>query len=436
MKQSEDLSPDDHANLLADLQGGSMQPQKAKGNGRIPVADPPPKPKIKVSLMRASSIVPKPIHWLWRYYLAKGKVHIFSGSPGAGKTTIAASIAATISRGAPWPDGSHAALANVVIWSGEDSAENTLVPRLIAAGADMDNISIVGPSNENGVTRPFDPTRDVESLQEAIEELGGVALIIVDPITSAVSGDSNKNSDVRRALQEFVNLAEKTGAAVLGIAHLRKNSQGGDPLDRVSGAGAFGQVPRIVLTAAVEADPPEGQEPTRVFTRAKSNIGPTGGGFEYAMRQGALAADDSIETNWIEWGEKLDGNARQILARAEQIEQDEAKKPSLALAKRFLSDFLKLGIRSQNDCEAAATADGISNATLKRAREELGIASRKQPGKMKAPWFWGFEEDFEAAWSEVAHEGSRYREREHLLENRGIDVSHFEPVQNPWESDL
>lgn len=98
----------------------------------------------RVQLLSASSVTPRPIRWLWSDWLASGKLHILGGAAGTGKTTIALSIAATLSAGGLWADGSRASKGRVVIWSSEDSPEDTLIPRLIQCGADCDSISIVG----------------------------------------------------------------------------------------------------------------------------------------------------------------------------------------------------------------------------------------------------------------------------------------------------
>src|SRR4051812_44819998 len=95
---------------------------------------------VTVNLVRASDLKAEPIDWLWRGYLACGKLHIIAGAPGAGKTTIALSFAAILTSGGRWPVGTRARPGNVLIWSGEDDAKDTLLPRLIAMGADTNRV--------------------------------------------------------------------------------------------------------------------------------------------------------------------------------------------------------------------------------------------------------------------------------------------------------
>ena len=108
-------------------------------------------------------------------------------------------------------------------------------------------------------------------------------MLIVDPVVSAVAGDSHNNTEVRRALQPLVDLANRIGAAVIGISHFSKGGQGSDPASRVIGSIAFTAVARVVLVAAkVKGD--DGEQ-RRIFARSKSNIGSDAGGFEYEINQ-------------------------------------------------------------------------------------------------------------------------------------------------------
>ncbi len=200
-----------------------------------------------VVLTPASSIVCRPIRWLWPGFTARGKLHILAGAPGTGKTTIALDLAATQSRGGRWPDGSLATVGNVLIWSGEDDAEDTIVPRLKAAGADLSRIHIIGDALIDDEPRAFDPARDLAALEWQAAQVGDIALLIADPVVSAVTGDSHKNTEVRRALQPVVELASRLDCAVLGISHFSKGTAGRDPTERVTGSVAFGAIARVVM---------------------------------------------------------------------------------------------------------------------------------------------------------------------------------------------
>ena len=119
--------------------------------------------------------------------------------------------------GLDFPDGSFSKAGNVRIWSGEDDPADTMVPRLRAAGADLNRVYFVGDMSAGDAFRSFDPATDIPALLEQAIRIGGVSLIVVDPIVSAVAGDSHKNGEVRRALQPLVDMADRIGAAVVGI---------------------------------------------------------------------------------------------------------------------------------------------------------------------------------------------------------------------------
>ena len=163
--------------------------------------------KSKVVLTCGADLTPEPVQWLWPDWLALGKFHLLAGAPGQGKTTIAMGMAATVTIGGRWPDGSCCEAGNVLIWSGEDDYTDTLLPRLIAAGADRSRVFFVDGTRTGNAVRPFDPSTDTRTLKDAIEKIGSVRLIVIDPVSTAVAGDSHKNTEVRRGLQPLVDLA-------------------------------------------------------------------------------------------------------------------------------------------------------------------------------------------------------------------------------------
>ena len=227
------------------------------------------KPTREVILKCGADIEPEPIMWIWKYWLARGKFHILAGPPGYGKTTIALAIAATVTIGGRWPDGEHCESGNVLVWSGEDDASDTLLPRLMASGADRSKVFFVHSTRTGETDRPFDPGTDLPDLERAALLIGGVNLIIVDPVVTAVTGDSHNNTETRRGLQPLVDMAARLQAAVLGITHMSKGVVGKDPTSRVIGSIAFTALARVVLLAGKMAM--HDGESKRVIVRGKSN---------------------------------------------------------------------------------------------------------------------------------------------------------------------
>lgn len=335
----------------------------------------------KVSLQCAADIIPKPINWLWDGWLAKGKLHIFAGAAGTGKTTIAISMAAIITKGSNFPDGSFSKIGSVLIWSGEDSAKDTLVPRLMAAGADLSKVHFIQHTANNLEIRNFDPATDMQPLMRQAAQIDDIALLIIDPIVNAVAGDSHKNGEVRRALQPVVDFAEKLNCAVLGITHFSKGGQGKDPLERVTGSLAFGALARIVIATAKIVD---GENTKRIVCRAKSNIGLDGGGFEYTVEQKII--DQDIQSSYVLWGESLQGSARELLAEPEQHGTGNNSKTALEDAKDFLLEILAEGELSQQSVQDEAKGAGHSWATVRRAKTELHVISSKSI--LDKRWYW------------------------------------------------
>lgn len=364
---------------------------------RVAARQPEPEGPVRqggsVSLLHGSSVTPEPINWLWNGYLAKGKLHLFAGKPSAGKTTVVLDLAARISRGGTFPDHTRAVAGNILIWSGEDGIEDTLVPRLLGAGADMTRVFFVGQRQEGNEARAFDPSRDMPLLVEAARHAGGVSLLILDPIVSAVAGDSHKNAEVRRGLQPIVDFATETGAAVIGITHLSKGTTGGDPIDRITGSLAFGAVTRIAFLVAREEAGEEGSG-RRVMTRAKSNIGPDGGGFYYDIKPAPLPDNPAVVTSKVEWLGVAEGTARDIIGNVETTHDGEAKS-ALEEACEFLLTELHDGPVPAKTVQKNAREATISLQTLRRARKKVGVKTEKigfengwvwyLPGRPKVP---------------------------------------------------
>lgn len=331
-------------------------------------------------LIRGDTIVPEAVQWLWHGWLERGALHMLAGQPGTGKTTIAMALAATISAGGKWPDGSQAARGNVVIWSGEDDLGTTLVPRLCVAGADMTKVNFIQSVSHGKEVRPFDPATDTDALRATLAGQTDVRLLIVDPIVSAVAGDSHKNAEVRRSLQPLVNLAHEHGCALLGITHLSKGTSGRSPVERLTGSLAFGALARLVMVAGrAEA---QGEEPARQFlVRAKANHGPSDGGFAYDLRQVDLSDHEGVDASCVVWGETLEGSATELLAAAET--QDASAEQGAA---GFLRELLATGDRAAKEVFAEAASAGYSKDAMHRAKRKLGVAAVKS--SMAGGWIW------------------------------------------------
>ena len=269
-----------------------------------------------------------------------------------------------------------------MIWSGEDDDEDVLAPRLQAMGADMTRIFFVGDVRRGVDAVAFDPANDLPALERKLESIGGARLLIVDPVVSAVAGDSHKNAETRRSLQPLVNLAQRLDCAALGITHFSKGTGGREPIERITGSLAFGALARVVLVAAkLPEDRPEGG-PARLLMRAKSNISADDGGFGYDLIHEDLDGFPGVGASRVVWGAPIDGTARELLAKAEDVDED----GSGGNARDFLRFLLEPGPMRAADVFRDAKAHGYSERQMQRARSAIG--ARVDKLGMREGWEW------------------------------------------------
>lgn len=305
-------------------------------------------------------------------------MHLLAGAPGQGKTTINQSLAATVTIGGRWPDGTRCSPGNVLMYSGEDDPADTLAPRLLAAGADLSRVHFISGTRTGGESVPFDPARDMDLLRGTIEQIGNVDLLIVDPIVGAVTGDSHKNTETRRGLQPLVDLAAACRCALIGVTHFSKGGQGGDPSQRVIGSVAFTALARVVLVAAKVKG--EDGEPGRILVRAKSNIGPDDGGFEYHLDQVEVA--DGIEASRVGWGKAVEGTARELLTDPDaDTDTDEADGKDMLLCELASDSWTPADIA----CKPLRDA-GFSKKQIWSLSKKMGVIKKKSG--FQGTWYW------------------------------------------------
>jgi len=355
-------------NLIDEAQAGKLQIHRTVGNQF----------DSELVLVKASELKPVAINWIWHEWLAVGKLHLLGGVAGTGKTTISLSIASTITNGGKFPDGKRAEVGDIVIWTGEDDPQDTLTPRLIAMNANLDRVHFIKGFKEGEKISPFNPAKDMNHLQLAIEKLENVKLLIIDPIVSVVSGDSHKNAEVRNDLAPIINMAEALRFGILGITHVSKNSSGKEPVERITGSLAFAAVARVVMFASKSKN--EEDQDIRIFLRGKSNIGSDKGGFEYSLDKTSIM--DGIETSRVSWGTSIEGSAYELLAEAETEEEGGGVKGCI----KFLSELLSKGEIKSSEALIEIKEAGFSAATFRRAKSKMGVKVQKRGIGSQSYW--------------------------------------------------
>ena len=222
----------------------------------------------RVVLTPASTIKVRPVRWVWQQRLPAGAMTLLGGREGVGKSTIGYTLAADITRGR-LPGEHHGTPKAVIVAATEDSWEHTIVPRLMAAGADLDRVYRVDVETYEGVETTISLPRDLAAVEDAVRQVDA-ALLLLDPLMSRLDSqlDTHKDAEVRLALEPLTALADRTGVAVVGLIHVNK-SHSTDPLTTLMASRAFAAVARAVLFVMRDPD----DDGTRLLGSPKNNLG-------------------------------------------------------------------------------------------------------------------------------------------------------------------
>lgn len=255
----------------------------------------------RLGVLQARNVLTRPVLWVWPGYIPAGKVTLVEGDPGDGKSMLVTDLAARWSSGAPMPDGQRLGRPiSVIMVSAEDDPQDTTVPRLTVAGADLDRVYLVTVGTDPG--RPFTLSRDLPALAEQVMALG-VGVVTLDPLMALLGDDVDSHSDhsVRRALWPLHQLALDTGVAVVVVRHLNKGT-GSKAIYRGGGSIGIGGAARAVYTVGRDPENPS----RRVLANIKMNI---------AVEPPSLAY--SIESRekgpFIEWHGAIDASAQEVM---------------------------------------------------------------------------------------------------------------------------
>lgn len=306
------------------------------------------------------------------------------GYAGLGKSQYTCLLAANLTR------GEYGAPAAAMIATAEDSPATTVVPRLKAVQADLDLVHFIVIQSDDGLTDGIEIPDDLDTVAGEMRRLGA-RLLVVDPLVAHLPTeiDSYKDQSVRRALAPLYRLAQELDCAVVVCIHLNK-AQGMQPLQRLSGSGAFGAAARSVLLLDRDPDDPDGEQGRRrVLAHVKSNDGPEMPSLLYEIEPLVLAAtaeDPEINTSRLALLGESPHSGRALLASAAASEDERLAKDE---AEEFLLAELADGGRHRaGEVYKAARAIGISESTLKRARRRLGVETEKTGFGGAGTWEW------------------------------------------------
>ena len=322
----------------------------------------PSKPET-VKIIRMSDVELTPVEWLWKPYLPFGKLSVLQGNPGEGKTYFAMHLAAACTNGKLLPNMERMEPFNVIYQTAEDGLGDTVKPRLIEAGADLDRVLVIDDSD-------VQLTLSDERIEKAIIE-NNARLVIIDPIQAYLGADvdMNRANEVRPIFMRLGQVAQRTGCAILLIGHLNK-AAGMQSLQRGLGSIDIAAAVRSVLfIGKLKHDPT-----MRILTHEKSSLAPPGVSLAFS-----LGDEDGFR-----WVGEYDITADEMLSGIEPQRETKTQQAKdlicalLAGGKQVLSE----------DIDKAALERGIPGRTVRDAKRELGDALKSKIVEGRKKVFW------------------------------------------------
>jgi hypothetical protein len=328
--------------------------------------------------VRASQITPKLLDWLWPGKIPKA-LALWTGKPDNGKSLSLIDLTSRVSRGADWPDGERNEMGPriVLYFATEDNKQKSLVPRLMAAGANLDNVIFplyMSVAEKVGKKETYESKINLASnlkmLHKAVENRPEIALIIFDPLNSYWEGkDENKSGDISPVLEGISKLCEDTGVTVLGLIHHSKRTDT-DALGKVLGSVRVGAIARAVWEISKDDEKETGDEGAIRMALVKGNDLKKRSGMTYHIEEVTLTIEGKpAGVPRVAWDAELDKNANQLDAEKRERQQ-ERRDPKSSLARALILSSLPC---TPPELFEKGRQEGISKATIYRAKEEMDL---------------------------------------------------------------
>lgn len=327
----------------------------------IVLKEPPKKDSVKI--IRMSDVELTPVEWLWKPYLPFGKLSVLQGNPGEGKTYFAMHLAAACTNGKLLPNMERMEPFNVIYQTAEDGLGDTVKPRLIEAGADLDRVLVIDDSE-------VQLTLSDERIEKAIVE-NNARLVIIDPIQAYLGADvdMNRANEVRPIFMRLGQVAQRTGCAILLIGHLNK-AAGMQSLQRGLGSIDIAAAVRSVMfIGKLKHDPT-----MRILTHEKSSLAPPGASLAFSLG----------DEGGFRWVGEYDITADEMLSGIEPQRETKTQQ-----AKDLICALLAGGKQAlSEDIDKAALERGIPGRTVRDAKRELGDALKSKIVEGRKKVFW------------------------------------------------
>jgi hypothetical protein len=332
--------------------------------------------KPSLILKKLSEVSPQPVQWLWQDILPKGKLTLLVGDPDLGKSLLSIDIAARVTSGRRLPLAQGPPITgSVILLTAEDGISDTVRIRADAAGANPRKILVLeGILTSQGEEQSFCLDQHLSMLEQKIRENPDVILVIIDPLPAYLGWTKEDNASLRsKIFSPLAKLAERTGVAILAISHFKKDDSV-KTLHRVLGSLAYVAAARAVW--AVSKDARTDNPSCRILFPVKANLSKNPPAFAF-----------SIEDNPA-GGPRIVYNPNPLSPKQlECLLSGGGSSQALREAMRWLREFLREGKVESNLVREAAEQNNISEATLRRARKQLGIRVEKGSSQEGGKWF-------------------------------------------------
>ena len=314
--------------------------------------------KTELHLINMADVEATEVKWLWYPYIPYGKVTIIQGDPGEGKTTLILNLAALLSKGEKLPESEEKSEPiNIIYQTAEDGLSDTVKPRLMAANAKHERITVI----DEGIS---ELSFTDERLEQAIIETKA-KMVILDPLQAYIGAnvDMHRANEIRPVMKHLAEVAQKYECAVVLVGHLNK-AMGMKSSYRGLGSIDIPASARSVLLVGRIKDNPT----IRVMAQIKSSLAPEGEPIAFELNK---------ETGFHFIG-KYDISVDDLLNGTSTVSK-------LEQAENLLKDELADGNTvQQKSIQQRAKLRNISERTLNQAKKNLGVKSIRRENV----WYW------------------------------------------------
>lgn len=302
----------------------------------------------KIPVRKMTEIKETVVEWLWYPFIPFGKVTLIQGDPGQGKTWLAMHLAAACTNRKELPNELPMDSFNVFYQTAEDGIGDTIKPRLMQCGADMERVRVIV---EDDVMLSLTDPR----LELAIKQ-NNVKLLIMDPIQAYLGPDvdMNRANEIRPLFRYLGGVAERTGAAIVLIGHLNKNAGTHANYRGLGSVDISAAVRSILLVGKVEK---ETERDVRVVIQTKSSLAPK-----------PTPVAFTLENSKLEWIGEYEITEQELMSGKAGKQKETKLEQAMKLIRQLLTTRNLMYVA---DLDAEGKKLKISDRTMRDARRKL-----------------------------------------------------------------